>query len=137
MAKQMSNHTDDNNMKHLFNCIGLCHDCIIVDMDQDETERGKKKDLLYQGQSLDEHCLLDMAQKTGLFNYYVKKTTTSVVLGKQNEDGENSEMEEFKILKVFKFTSDRKCASVVVRAPDGKVYVYVKGSETAIKGMVK
>ena len=46
-------------------------------------------------------------------------------------------MEEFKILKVFKFTSDRKCASVVVRAPDGKVYVYVKGSETAIKGMVK
>ena len=47
------------------------------------------------------------------------------------------EVSEYKILKMFKFTSDRKCSSIVVRAPDGRVYVYVKGSELAIKGMMK
>ena len=46
-------------------------------------------------------------------------------------------LEQYKVLKTFKFTSERKCSSVVVRAPDGQVYVYVKGSEIAIKAMLK
>ena len=80
-----------------------------------------------------------MAQAVGSFNYFVDRDSNTIRLGKPVAEGEESfnEREEYKILKNFKFTSDRKCASTVVRAPDGNVYVYVKGSEIAIKGMMR
>ena len=43
--------------------------------------------------------------------------------------------DSFRILKVFPFTSERKAMSIVVRAPDGEIRVYVKGSDSSIKGM--
>lgn len=75
-----------------------------------------------------------------MFNYFVERDSKSIRLGKRQsepEDDEQPDMDEYKILKTFKFTSDRKCSSTVVRAPDGNVYVYVKGSEIAVKAMLK
>ena len=69
-----------------------------------------------------------MAKQTGMFNYFVERDSKSIRLGKRQsepEDDEQPDMDEYKILKTFKFTSDRKCSSTVVRAPDGNVYVYV------------
>jgi len=41
------------------------------------------------------------------------------------------------VLKINKFSSDRKAMSVVVRAPDGKVYAYVKGSDQSLINMTR
>ena len=50
-----SGREDDENVMHFFRCVTLNHDCIVVSYDED-------KDLQqYQGQSIDEVCLLDMA----------------------------------------------------------------------------
>ena len=52
MASQMTKYTDEVTLQHFFKCVGLCHDCIIVNFDNDEikkTEKEEKTDLLYQG----------------------------------------------------------------------------------------
>lgn len=74
--------------------------------------------------------MLDVAQNSGIFDKFVERTSNSIKIEKKGE------CQEYRVLKTFKFTSDRKCSSIVVRAPDGTVTVYVKGSETAIKAML-
>ena len=85
-----------------------------------------------------------MAQSVGRFNCFAERDSNNVRLGKIDEilkakqdRNDECEMDEYRVLKTFKFTSDRKCSSIVVRAPDGQVYVYVKGSELAIKPMLR
>ena len=43
----------------------------------------------------------------------------------------------FKVLKYNEFDSKRKCSSVVVRTPEGKVIAYVKGSDTTMMKIAK
>ena len=76
-----------------------------------------------------------MAQALGsMCEYFIGRDGNSIKLSK----GESRKRaKEFKVLTNFKFSPERKCSSVVVRAPDGEVYVYVKGSEMAIKAMLK
>ena len=102
-----------------------------------------------------------MAQSVGTFDYFMERDSSSMRLGKFQTSSEGEEIKinklidgrdvdhqghvgknlarltDYKVLKTFKFTSDRKCSSVVVRAPDGQIYVYVKGSELAVKTMLR
>lgn len=48
---------------------------------------------------------------------------------------EGEQKRRYLIRKVFPFTSERKCMSVVVEC-DGKLVAYVKGADTAFKKMV-
>jgi phospholipid-transporting ATPase len=48
-----------------------------------------------------------------------------------------AEQQQFRVLKVNKFESSRKAMSVIVRAPNGKVYLYVKGSDQSIINMTR
>ena len=83
-----------------------------------------------------------MAQKVNLFNHFIDRDGNKRLLGKR--DTESTEKggycegyDEYKVLRYFPFTHDRKCMSVVVRDFNGGAYVYVKGSETAIKSMLR
>lgn len=67
------------------------------------------------------------------FPFFSERDSTNITLKRRRHIDDK---ETFKVLKVFKFTSERKCSSVVVRAPDGKVYAYIKGSELAVKAML-
>lgn len=99
----------------------LNHDCIVVSYDAD-------KDLqCYQGQSIDEACLLDMAQDTGDCERFIGRTKDTLRTRKKGTKY------EYRIMKAFKFTSDRRCSSVVIKTNEGKMYAYVKGSDTSIK----
>lgn len=42
----------------------------------------------------------------------------------------------YRVLRQFKFSSKRRCSSIVIRNPEGYVYVYVKGAEETIKQML-
>lgn len=119
-------------MAQFFKCVTLCHDCIVVDQVKEPfLDNNKNKERLnYQGQSLDELCLLNMAQDSNIFDKFVERTNNSIKIER------GGQVQEYRILKTFKFTSDRKCSSAVIRNPDGEVFVYVKGSEIAIKSML-
>ena len=78
-----------------------------------------------------------MAQSVGSFDHFLERDSNCMRLGKTGRheskaeeqidkliDGHDNTVnahlkEEYRVLKTFKFTSERKCSSIVVRAPDG------------------
>ena len=78
-----------------------------------------------------------MAQSVGSFDYFLERDSNYMRLGKTGRHESKAEeqidklidgndhtedvhlKEEYRVLKTFKFTSERKCSSIVVRAPDG------------------
>ena len=50
----------------------------------------------------------------------------------------NSKSEEYKLVKSYEFTSDRKMMSVVVkRNTDGKLFLFTKGADTSLLPLAK
>lgn len=44
--------------------------------------------------------------------------------------------EQFEMLRMFDFTSERKAMSVIVRDANGKVWAFVKGADSSILPMI-
>ena len=59
--------------------------------------------------------------------YFCSKDSESIRI---QYPGDN--VAEYKVLKWNDFDAKRKCASVVVRGPDGRTFAYVKGSDTTL-----
>ena len=98
--------------------ICLCHDVTRV------TNRAGKSFLT--GPSQDELCLIDMAEKTGLVEF-IDRNSTFFKIRVQGE------IEEYKTIKFFDFTSARKMMTRVVQnTATGKVMVISKGADSAI-----
>jgi phospholipid-translocating ATPase len=38
----------------------------------------------------------------------------------------------YEILKVFPFTSERKAMSIIVRKPDGRMFIFAKGADSSM-----
>ena len=75
------------------------------------------------GASQDEIQLLQAGETSGIVNI-VSKNTEKI---KIQIDGK---VEEYKIIKVFEFTSDRKMMSVVVKnLADNKIFIFTKGAD--------
>ena len=126
-TKLMDADVDSSNetFNNFLRCIGLCHDCISVK--NDKAPLG----IAYNGPSVDEVCLLDMTRDSGL-GYFTDRDSTHV---RMMLDGKE---EEFELLRTFKFTSDRKAMSVVIKDPvTGKVYAFVKGADSSIFPLCK
>ena len=81
---------------------------------------------------MDEHCLLNMALDINDLGYFMERDSDSVRIKHPGEDG----VVEYKILKWNEFDSKRKCASVVIRRSDGRIFAYVKGSDTSLMKML-
>lgn len=95
----------------------MCHDCISLEQD------GK---LVYNGPSVDEVCLLDMAAdvKKSIF-----VTRDSEVIKIQL----NGQAEQYSIIKIFPFTSERKAMSIVLKDPkEDKAICFVKGADSSV-----
>ncbi|KAH7433506.1 hypothetical protein KP509_07G072400 [Ceratopteris richardii] len=78
----------------------------------------------YQGESPDEQALVSVAASYGYT--LIERTSNHIVL---NVLGENI---LFDVLGTHEFDSNRKCMSVVLRCPDGKIKVLVKGADSAM-----
>jgi magnesium-transporting ATPase (P-type) len=82
---------------------------------------------MLSGTSLDEVCFLEMAQKSGICNYKDRDQTTMRIVV-------NGKTEEYTLLRMFEFSSDRKRMSVIVRrVEDKKVFSFVKGADNVIE----
>ena len=61
------------------------------------------------------------------FGYFIHRDSNSV--GIMREDGK---IDQFEILSWNEFDTERQCSSIVVKNADGKIFAYVKGSDTSI-----
>ena len=86
-----------------FRCINLCHDCIALK----DTRKGHEGKYSYNGPSVDEVCLLEMCRDTGLGRFITRDSEKVSI----EVDGQ---VEEYVLIKIFPFTSERKAMSVVL-----------------------
>eukprot|EP00951_Prasinocladus_malaysianus_P037995 scaffold412667_cov52-Prasinocladus_malaysianus.AAC.1 len=77
--------------------------------------------LYLQGPSPDEVALVNGAKQMG-FNF-VGRDASNIYLDLQGETI------QFEVLNVLEFSSDRRRMSVIARAPDGTIKLFVKGLE--------
>ena len=72
MQKQISDLNLSSGEKDTFDnfwrCINLCHDCIALKSD----EKGKEDELVYNGPSVDEVCLLEMSADSKISHFITR-----------------------------------------------------------------
>lgn len=120
--------SENETFNEFFRCINLCHDCISL---KDE-KPGKGDCLVYNGPSVDEVCLLEMARDSAIGSF-VNRDSDFVKI----KVGEKTE--QYGIIKIFPFTSERKAMSIVLVHPHkpGKALCYVKGADSSVFPMCR
>lgn len=99
--------------------IAICHTCL------PEMKDGKQQ---FQAASPDELALVEAAMELGFV--VVQRSSRAVTL--RIMDGDNSEERVYEILDVIEFSSKRKRMSVIVRCPDGRIWLVSKGADSTI-----
>uniref|UniRef100_A0A914W4H3 Phospholipid-transporting ATPase n=1 Tax=Plectus sambesii TaxID=2011161 RepID=A0A914W4H3_9BILA len=104
-------------IREFLTIMSVCHTVVPEQTPGDDTVN-------YQASSPDESALVRGAS-TQDFVFHTRKpeSITVRILG---------EDKKFELLNVLEFTSDRKRMGVVVRCPDGKIKLYVKGADNVI-----
>ena len=105
---------------NFFRCINLCHDCISIE----DEETGALK---YNGPSVDEVTLLEMARDSGISNFIKRDAETTYI-------NLNGQREEYQVITTFPFTSERKAMSIVLKHPrkENKALCFVKGADSSV-----
>ena len=80
---------------------------------------------------MDEVCLLNMARDIFELGYFYERDSDTIKIRHSDNI-----VTDFKVLRYNEFESVRKCASIVVKGPDEKVFVYVKGSDSTLMKML-
>jgi phospholipid-transporting ATPase len=99
-------------IRRLFSLLAVCHTVVV--------DGGK-----YEAESPDEEALVKAA---ALFGYtFVNRQTNRIML----EVGLGAH-QEYNVLDIIEFTSDRKRMSLLVRCPDGEVRLMMKGADSHV-----
>ena len=115
-----SGHPDSHDLKEFFRVLSVAHTVV------PEGEPGKVQvdKIKYQAESPDEGALVIAARVLGFaFCGKTANTHTVSVFGKQ---------ETYDVLNLNKFTSTRKRMSLVVRTPEDKIELYIKGADNVM-----
>ncbi|ROW08853.1 hypothetical protein VMCG_02999 [Cytospora schulzeri] len=107
-------------------CIALCHTCL--------PEKKGDGEIEFQAASPDELALVEAAQDLGFL--VIDRPSQSIKLQFTNEEG-RSTTEEYGILDVIEFSSKRKRMSIIIRMPDGRICVFIKGADSIIMPRLK
>lgn len=107
--------------RHFILCIALCHTCL------PEKKSGGK--IEFQAASPDELALVEAAQDLGYL--LIDRSSQSIELEVTDENGAST-IETYEILDVIEFSSKRKRMSIIIRKPDGRICVFVKGADNVI-----
>ena len=101
--------------------ICVCHSLIV------ETDE-KTGATTVQGPSPDEVALVNMAKQLGFV--FKGRDSTSIYLDLQGESI------RYEVLNVLEFSSERRRMSVIARAPDRTIRLFVKGADSAILALL-
>lgn len=99
--------------------MSLCHTCL-----PERTEDGQVD---FQASSPDELALVRGARDLGFV--VTHRSSQSVTVQIPHQDGSNSST-VYEILDIIEFSSKRKRMSVVLRCPDGRLWLICKGADT-------
>ena len=89
----------------------------------------------YQAESPDESALVSAAKALGFFFFGKASSTTSESLVYSVNVFNN--IEEYEVLNINAFNSTRKRMSVIVRTPEKKLELYIKGADNVMLGLLK
>lgn len=98
--------------------MALCHTCLPERTDDGEVD--------YQASSPDELALVRGARDLGFV--VTHRSSQSVTVQIPHQDG-NSSTTVYEIMDVIEFSSKRKRMTVIVRCPDGRLWVICKGAD--------
>ncbi|KAF9630321.1 phospholipid-translocating P-type ATPase [Lasiodiplodia theobromae] len=105
-------------------CLAICHTA------QPEARGDDDGQLDFQASSPDELALVKAAQELGFLA--VERSAQAITI--ETADGQR---ETYEILHVLEFNSDRKRMSVIVRCPDGRIWLICKGADTALAPRIR
>ncbi|KAJ4289377.1 drs2 neo1 protein [Collariella sp. IMI 366227] len=104
--------------------MALCHTCL------PEVKDGKMD---FQAASPDELALVRAAQDLGFL--VSQRTNQSVTI--RIASGDEIRERTYQILNIVEFSSKRKRMSIIVRCPDGRIWLITKGADSAILPLLR
>lgn len=96
--------------------LAICHTIMI------QVENGKE---VYSAQSPDELALVNAAKYFGAV-FKSRPASDKITIDFWGED------RTYEILKIIEFSSERKRMSIIVKDPEGKIRVLIKGADTIL-----
>uniref|UniRef100_A0A8D1CSJ8 Phospholipid-transporting ATPase n=1 Tax=Sus scrofa TaxID=9823 RepID=A0A8D1CSJ8_PIG len=105
----------DQTVREFWRVLAICHTVMVQE---------KNNQLLYQAASPDEEALVTAARNFGYV--FLARTQDSITLMELGEE------RVYQVLAMMDFNSIRKRMSVLVRTPEGSIYLYTKGADTVI-----
>ncbi|KAK4541733.1 hypothetical protein LTR36_007442 [Oleoguttula mirabilis] len=101
--------------------LALCHTAL--------PETAEDGHIKFQASSPDELALLKAAQDLGFM--LIQRSSQSITLIETDSTG-REERRTYEVLDVIEFSSKRKRMSIVVRCPDGRIWLLCKGADSVI-----
>jgi phospholipid-transporting ATPase len=114
----LNNHSTSEEIRTFLLIMAVCH-TVIPERDE---ESGN---IVYNASSPDEKALIEGAALYG-YKFSHRKPDSVIVSISDHVD------EEYQILDTIEFTSSRKRMSCIVRCPDGKIRLFIKGADMMI-----
>ncbi|ORX77478.1 phospholipid-translocating P-type ATPase [Anaeromyces robustus] len=120
---------EKNTIKEFCRAVAMCNETI-------PSFEPKTYEIIYESQSPDESALVYGIKTEGV--NLIERNRSSVSIGMWGSEKASSlrmQVEEnYEILMVFEFNSDRKRMSVVLRRPDNRIVLYCKGADDIMFG---
>uniref|UniRef100_A0A671F2A2 Phospholipid-transporting ATPase n=1 Tax=Rhinolophus ferrumequinum TaxID=59479 RepID=A0A671F2A2_RHIFE len=120
----------DRMVQEFWRLLAICHTVMVQQKDSESLYQ-----LVYEAASPDEEALVTAARNFGYV--FLARTQDSITVM------ELGEKRVYQVLAMMDFNSIRKRMSVLVRNPEGSIYLYTKGADTVIfdrlskKGLTK
>ncbi|XP_054939119.1 phospholipid-transporting ATPase IK isoform X8 [Physeter macrocephalus] len=105
----------DRRVREFWRVLAICHTVMVQE---------KNNQLSYQAASPDEEALVTAARNFGYV--FLARTQDSITVMELGEE------RVYQVLAMMDFNSVRKRMSVLVRNPEGSIYLYTKGADTVI-----
>jgi len=105
-------------------CLSLCHSVFTKDIHNSNNKR-----ILYQASSPDELSLVSAARYFG-FKFIRREVGNKIILSINNK------CSEYKVTHILEFTCERKRMSIIVKCPEGKIYLFCKGADSIIRQLI-
>lgn len=103
-------------------CLAICHTA--------QPEARDDGQLAFQASSPDELALVNAAQELG---FLAVERSAQAITVQTPDDGRQT----YDILHVLEFNSDRKRMSIIVRCPDGRIWLVCKGADTVLAPRIR
>ncbi|KNC95912.1 phospholipid-translocating P-type ATPase, flippase [Spizellomyces punctatus DAOM BR117] len=118
LLEHKKTHANAPLIREFVTLLAVCH-TVIPEVDEEDPSN-----IIYQASSPDEAALVKGAQQLGGFFHTRRPKSVTIKL-----DGRDL---EYEVLNVNEFNSTRKRMSLLVRTPEGKIKLYIKGADTVI-----